>query len=185
MPRTQKSDATEPKADAKEQERDKKLDEKILTVLSHSPCTDRVDIAAAVDTPVATVNNHIAKLKKEGTLQEGLTVTPAWKKQQLKTYIFIYTQYSKSRNGGLPEMPYQQKLKLDIEKKLQETKYRNELVLENVSIVLGADFDLILVLTAKHMHSINRLVTAWLRVHPYVAKTQTIMVGPAEPDAES
>ena len=185
MPKDKKSTPEEELAEPKEHKQDKKLDEKILTTILSTPCCDRATIASVVGANIATTNQHILKLKEEGKLQEGLTVTPSWKQQQLKSYIFIYTDYRREPNEKLSEIPYQQQLKEDIERKLNDKPYCDELVLESLSIVLGADFDLILVLNAKQMHSINRLVTAWLRTHPFVVKTQTIMDGPLAPEADT
>ena len=159
--------------------RDKNLDFSIAAHVSDHPGAERKDIAAKLKRVESTLNPHISRLIDEGQLREGLTVTDAWKKQQIKSYIFIETVYRDAGTVQRSEFNYQQELVQNIKDRLGAAPYRGVLFLDSIEIVMGADFDIILILLAKDVSPLGSLVTGFLRTQPYVNKTRTVLAWPS------
>lgn len=160
--------------------RDPKLDDRIISYLSAHPGTYAHLLAKELGRAPTTVSNHVKKLKNEKVIEEGLRVRAEHQKRFFKTYIFIITEY----NGEVPrknqEVDYQQQLVQSIHEKLRVEPYSLSLYLESVDIVMGAEFDIILTLSAIDIGPIGLFVTNFLRPHRDVLQTKTITVWPSQ-----
>ncbi len=159
-------------------------------LLSEVSAVDRDSIGAAmVDWSFSTVNKYVGEMAKAGVLQEGVSVTTQLKKSFIKSYVLIETSYGGPRQTDGVEIPYQQQLVKLIRDKIKTKHYRKILFLESVDIVLGTDFDIILILLARDPKPIGVFVTEFLKTHRDVAQTITINVNPSDqtklPDIQS
>jgi DNA-binding Lrp family transcriptional regulator len=152
----------------------------IRKYLAEHPGTKREKAARALDIPAATLGSHVKNLIELGEVQDGLTLTTHYRKQLFKSFIFINTTYRGKALDDLTELDYQQQLVQAIERKISKPPYNGLLFLESVEIVMGADFDIILILYAPDISPIGMFVTKYLRPHRYVKKTQTITVWPSQ-----
>lgn len=126
------------------------------------------------------MSSHVQKLKKSKVIEEGLKVSDEYSKRLFKAYIFIVTEYNGAELGKGEEVDYQQQLVQSIREKLRVEPYSLSLYLESVDIVMGADFDIILTLSALDIGPIGLFVTNFLRPHRDVQQTKTITVWPSQ-----
>jgi hypothetical protein len=166
-----------------EMRRKKDLDFKTLAYISDHPGAERSEIAKHLGYPEqkahAAVDARLRRLIADGRLQEGLSVTDAWKGELIKSYVFIDTVFQDDGDTARDEEAnYQQDLVDNIKRKLGTDRYRGAIFLDSVEIVMGADFDIVLILRANDVSPIGSFVTGFLRSHRYVHKTRTIMAWP-------
>ncbi len=160
--------------------RDPKLDDRIIAYLSAHPGASTQLLAQELGKPANTVRSHVDKLIKKNVIEEGLRVRSDHRKRLFKTYIFITTEYNGDTPGKGQEIDYQQQLVQSIHEKLHIEPYSLSLYLESVDIVMGADFDIILTLSAIDIGPIGLFVTNFLRPHRDVQQTKTITVWPSQ-----
>ncbi len=168
------------------------LDDDLLRYIRQNPSKARSEIKEAFEADKGvdknTTNNHLVELLKKKLIIEGVFVTNLWKKQKIKSYILITTNYCGEKgqgrwaggdDGPSGRLTYQQVLVRDIRKAIEDGIYRGTLFLESVEIVLGAEFDIILILLADDVYPIGDFVTGFLRTQRDVHNTKTIMVWPS------
>ncbi|MDG3002703.1 hypothetical protein [Paludisphaera mucosa] len=170
------------------------LSDRLLKYIRQNPGKLRAAIKKKfyAEEPHPHPNTTAANLKAligEGLVVEGFFVTDAWKKSKLKTYILITTDFrgkkvrgdwAVSAEGPEGVLTYQQILVRDIQKALRSGPYREHLFLESVEIVLGAEFDIIIVVMADDVYPIGDFVTGFLRTQRDVVNTKTITVWPSK-----
>jgi DNA-binding Lrp family transcriptional regulator len=158
----------------------RELDQRILTHIAQNPGVNAADVAHNLGVPATTVNKHVKNLQVQHKIVRGLNVSTEYRKQLFKSFIFINSRFSgeSPEEGG--ERDYQQQLVQSIKNQFQRAPYAGYLFMENIEIVLGAEFDIILILLASDISPIGLFVTKFLRPHRYVEKTQTVTVWPTQ-----
>ncbi|MFO0909823.1 MAG: winged helix-turn-helix domain-containing protein [Isosphaeraceae bacterium] len=155
-------------------------DEDVFAEIARNPGTNQSQIARRLGTSTATISRCVERLEAAGRIHTGLGVSSEYRSQLFKSYIFINTHYQGEREQQEDEVPYQQALVHDIQEKIRLGGYAGSLFLESVEIVMGATFDIILIVSAKDIGPIGNFVTKFLRPHRDVEKTQTVTVWPSQ-----
>jgi DNA-binding Lrp family transcriptional regulator len=169
---------TASKAEEPRHHHDKETDRKILEFVAENPGSDRAAIAKAFTKGTSSVNEHVRHLVSEGDLQDGLFLTDAGKRKQIKVYICIYTECRPLRSMRKAGENYQQALVDEIKATLATDEYVGKLYIDGIDIIMGGDFDVILTLRANRLEPIGSLVTGFLRSHRFIYKTRTLMAWP-------
>lgn len=123
------------------------------------------------------------KKKKVKHQKSGYLIAKEWKESQPKAYIFITTEYPKPKKLG---DQCHKRLVADIKAKFRARKFKN-LTLTSAEIIMGHEFDIILIVYGDSVTDIGFFVLDFLQGHELVKKTHTVMVWPSEyiPPAEA
>jgi hypothetical protein len=157
-------------------EYEKNLSQLLSHLADHPNATDKQLVAVLVKGD-RTIDRYLKDAKDRGWLAEGRHVTRKWRRVQAKAYIFIETKFDRSVTRQKPKLNYQEEVTWDI---TQEIKRRPQLYMESMEIVLGAKFNIILVLYAATVGPIGDFVKGCLPERNFIINTQTVMVWPGQ-----
>jgi DNA-binding Lrp family transcriptional regulator len=156
-------------------------------------CTHR-DVATALEISEQQVKDDLEHLKQAGvvttvtlagvkidrTLKAVESDQPALEAMRMlrsysKFYVMVETSFDyrdkafrSGRSGG-----YQQKVKEEIEKEMQDYQSGRGIIPAGVDILLGGDFDILVRLYAKSIDDVHHFVTERVRTIRHVLRTST------------
>jgi hypothetical protein len=157
------------------------LPTRILGFLAKHPFAERRTMASQLDVPASTLNFHVSRLIEQGKIRDGLCANID-KFLFRKFIILINTRpptgaarrHAGRRGADKERAPnYQLNLIDDIREEIDRD---DELLLESVDIVMGADWDIILMVRADDLGPVADFVVRFLRVNECVAGTRTTFV---------
>jgi len=159
--------------------RDQALDW-IVNKLRYEPATSVDDIAEDLDVQKETVRTYFTDLvDKEIAFRTEISLTRNQRAGYQRFWIFIETAYqpwlcAKVDAGHHQDRQdpanYQQTLAEVI---ANEIRKRDKLVYVSVDIILGSDYDLIVVVDAEEHKAILDFVTGFVRIQPHVLRSAT------------
>jgi DNA-binding Lrp family transcriptional regulator len=150
---------------------------KILACVSIDKTAEPKTLAEDLDVSVSTINRDLEIMEeKEILFKNKWSIGDRIKEGQFKCFIFIETEYTKDKK----EVNYQIGLVDEIRKRMKGRPYLGKLFLVSIDIVMGAKFDIILVVRSDDPHHLGMFVKSFLRTHPWVQGTQTILAWPSK-----
>lgn len=155
---------------------EKNLNLVMAHLADHPDATDEA-LEKLLDRSERTLDRYLEEAREREWLVEGRYVTRKWRRVQVKAYIFIETRFDRSVTRQKPQLNYQEELAWDIK---EELKKRPQLYMESMEIVLGAKFNIILVLYAASVGPIGDFVKGCLPERNFIINTQTVMVWPGQ-----
>ena len=150
------------------------LPEKIVALLKAEPTLTRKEIASKLSVSYQAVQKHLNELMKEPgpSIKNSFTVTGVIGVTHRKFWITINTKYNTSKKGTSNN--YQDQLCEEIHSLFRNADAKaKELIFDDIRIVLGGRFDIVLTLYSNNPDAVGRFVTRYLRSRPSVAETST------------
>jgi hypothetical protein len=129
--------------------------------------------------PITTINKHLNGLIKEGKVrhqEQGFLINQGWKATQPNAYIFIITEYPQPKRQN---DQCHKKLVAEIKQAFDARRFKS-LILVSAEIIMGYDYDIIIVVYGDSVTDIGGFVLDYLQGHQLVKKTHTVMVWPSE-----
>ena len=149
------------------------LPDKIIALLKAEPTLNRKEIAARLGVSYQAAQKHLNRLiERQKAVKHSFTVTDVIGETHRKFWVTINTKHTPKKKGGMND--YQDRLCNQIHDLFRKPDPSTAgLVFDDVRIVLGGRFDIILTLYAKDPDAVGRFVTRYLRAHESVAETST------------
>jgi DNA-binding Lrp family transcriptional regulator len=174
--------------------------EKILSLLREDASATRQKLAEKLPISYQAVQKHIHQMQKDGLVRPALVVsTEEWRKAHRKFWVFIETappdqvkrrSGAKPNNGSQPggsagdgasspsegerSRNYQEDICRRISDELIGGHRESAIMLGEIDIIIGSEWDIILTLLAQDMDEVGRFVTYAVRGIPGVVRTRTV-----------
>jgi DNA-binding Lrp family transcriptional regulator len=130
-----------------------------------------------------TIEYHLERLvgaKQVRRQERGYHIAAGWKEGQPKAYILVMTQYPTDKKRG----NHYQKILVD---QIRESFHNGEhegVNLVSAEIVMGHEYDVIVVIYSSSMKKIGTFVMDYLLTNKLIQKTHTVMVWPTDGEAD-
>jgi hypothetical protein len=167
-----------------------KLDAMILSCLQRHTVMSSGQIAYEVsrlakisgssgDFNLKTITNHLKVLQGGRKIKHqdaGYFIDQGWKEGQPKAYVLLVTKYPEHKKRG----DHYQKILVDQIRLSFKNGEHEGLNLLSAEIVMGHDYDVIVVIYATNINIIGKFVMDYLLTNELVQKTHTVMVWPMD-----
>lgn len=149
-----------------------RLDNQLISVLSVDPTLTRNQLAAKLGRTYETIQRVLARLSVTHVIKPGFIVTAESLEGLVNYWIMIQTRSLNA--SGDSKLDYQSRLCGQIGAALTGPEWRDRLVFRRIDILFGADWDIILLVSARSAQTIQALVTGYLRSQcPEIVGTRT------------
>ncbi|HYH69589.1 MAG TPA: winged helix-turn-helix transcriptional regulator [Urbifossiella sp.] len=149
---------------------------RILEYLASHPFKSRKDISTDTGIPLDTVHRQVRSLEESGHVREGIVVTDPFHNGFERFHIFIETQHGEL--DGFPSDTSKpnsliSQIRAELARRNHESK---DIVLENIDILMGGDWDVALIVRAQGIYPVGEFVTEFLRAKKNIRRTKTATV---------
>ena len=147
---------------------------RILSFLNSNPSASRMQIAEALSISYQSVQKHLKILESVGSISPGFLLYPKSTESGYKFWIMIKTSPVKHSGKDTIGTDYQRELCDEI---ANEFYMNSDLTLGlefgSVDVVLGSDFDIILLVFSNHPDAVEKFITKFIRNKRSVYSTST------------
>jgi len=154
--------------------------DRILDYLEARPAQSSQDIANGLSIPLTTVQRHLRQMETAGLVREGYVfVAPLAKKRLHRFHIYVQTEYGELKGLFLPtsgEDPQSHIIK-QIERELAQNPHcKGKVFLEAIDILMGGDYDKVIIVSAADIQPVGNFVIFVLREMKGIRWTKTATV---------
>ena len=153
----------------------------ILSDFAHHPNRTIKEHSDALGVEPETVRGYYDSLVAEGLASKTeIVLTRKGMAGYQRFWVFVETTYETEKNYetederlNRPAPDYQKVLSKAVEAKLLTKKWRDRLILRSIDVILGSDYDLVMLIDAKDHDAMHDFITRVLRTRPFVLRTST------------
>jgi DNA-binding Lrp family transcriptional regulator len=152
----------------------------ILNYLEARPARSSQEIASDLTIPLTTVQRHLRQLQADEQIREGyVSIAPSAKKRLHRFHIYVQTEYGELKGlfGPTSGQDPQSHIIKQIERELEQNPHcKGKVFLEVVDILMGGDYDMVIIVSSADIQPVGNFVIFVLRDIKGIRWTKTATV---------